>query len=695
MSLGGEGYYDNFVDPLQNTLAAGVLPVSASGNDDEGTSGSPGNLYDGLAIGASDESEDIASFSSGELIDTDEDWGDDAPDHWPSEYIVPDVAAPGVSVLSAVPGDDYDEMPGTSMAAPHVAGVAGLLVSASGGEVTPDEIVNLLEEYAWKPDGWDPDVSIGGKDTRYGKGIIDAKAAVDQVALDSGIEGTVTDASDSTALEGVPVEIEDGPSVTTDEDGEYEMLASPDTYTVTANTFGYAEQSHSVSVTEDEFTTQNFSLDRELDGRVLVAQQGAVEGGDSVETTVEAAHADTLTVTQLGNYDEADANLVVDGDESATFDDPVSIDGGFTEVPITVETAADTEGEITLEVTLGDGDGSVPVDTGSTTVFEELVTVGLVGNAHLDDVEATLEAEFPSFYDFSELSDADEAGEYDVLVVQSLTEVDSADFVTATDDDETGVVYLDQWGSDSNGIPDYAEIADDEVTDTFEDDSFEGGVDDPIYYEPTADHPILDGFDVGETVLIHDGQYGDVTWFESEGYDVIAAVHDDSGEIGSGLAVKDETRTVLASSLGYTQYVGDDEYTADADTILANAVEYALPEGEVEFSVVLSDVTGVSPGGSATIAIDGGALTELTIHDLWLDWDVDDVEAEGASVPHEIDDDGQFTFAWGEPTGTVNPSLTVDLKPRYVGGTFRMTVTASGEEESFEGTVDLEIEAAD
>ena len=44
-----------------------------------------------------------------------------------------------------------------------------------------------------------------------------------------------------------------------------------------------------------------------------------------------------------------------------------------------------------------------------------------------------------------------------------------------------------------------------------------------------------------------------------EGYDVIATVGDDAGESGSGLAVKDETRTVLASSLGYTQYVGDDD----------------------------------------------------------------------------------------------------------------------------------------
>ena len=183
MSLAVIGYASSFVEPIRNALSAGTLPVSAIANDGEGTSGSPGNLYDGLAVGASNESEDIWNGSSGELVDTDRDWGHNAPADWPDEYIVPDVAAPGQIVLSSIPGDGYQYYTGTSMAAPHVAGVVGLLLAVAD-EPTPQQLINALEDTAWKPDWWDEDEAEwarDGKDSRYGTGIVDAKAAADQV----------------------------------------------------------------------------------------------------------------------------------------------------------------------------------------------------------------------------------------------------------------------------------------------------------------------------------------------------------------------------------------------------------------------------------------------------------------------------------------------------------------------------------
>jgi subtilisin family serine protease len=58
-----------------------------------------------------------------------------------------DVAAPGSSILSTIPGGKYARSSGTSMASPHVAGVAALLVSAHP-EYTPEQVVTTLREQA-------------------------------------------------------------------------------------------------------------------------------------------------------------------------------------------------------------------------------------------------------------------------------------------------------------------------------------------------------------------------------------------------------------------------------------------------------------------------------------------------------------------------------------------------------------------
>lgn len=79
-----------------------------------------------------------------------------------------DVAAPGVDILSTVPGGGYDTKQGTSMASPHVAALAGLL--ASQGRSAP-EIRNRIQRTAY-------DLGAEGKDKYFGWGRIDASKAV-------------------------------------------------------------------------------------------------------------------------------------------------------------------------------------------------------------------------------------------------------------------------------------------------------------------------------------------------------------------------------------------------------------------------------------------------------------------------------------------------------------------------------------
>ncbi len=64
---------------------------------------------------------------------------------------------------------------GTSMASPHVAGVAALVISASGGTLTPDEVQTILQNSA-------VDLGTAGWDNQYGYGLLDANAAVLAVA---------------------------------------------------------------------------------------------------------------------------------------------------------------------------------------------------------------------------------------------------------------------------------------------------------------------------------------------------------------------------------------------------------------------------------------------------------------------------------------------------------------------------------
>ncbi len=92
MSWGANGQYDDLIDPIRNSYFAGVIPVAAAGNCGDGCTGSPGNVFESLGIGASDVNDDIAGFSSGQLIR--KTMWTSPPADWPDEWIVPDLSAP-------------------------------------------------------------------------------------------------------------------------------------------------------------------------------------------------------------------------------------------------------------------------------------------------------------------------------------------------------------------------------------------------------------------------------------------------------------------------------------------------------------------------------------------------------------------------------------------------------------------------
>lgn len=177
MSLGGEP--TDGTDALSRGVDAaadkGLLTVAAAGNTGPGerTVGVPGVARRALTVGAVDDAQRVAQFSSrGPTKDGRQ---------------KPDIVAPGVYIMSTLPatagkGQYYGELSGTSMAAPHAAGVAALVFEANA-TLSPAEakwvLISGSRLVGPGAPAWDP---------AYGWGFLDAAASV-RAARDPGLLG--------------------------------------------------------------------------------------------------------------------------------------------------------------------------------------------------------------------------------------------------------------------------------------------------------------------------------------------------------------------------------------------------------------------------------------------------------------------------------------------------------------------------
>jgi thermitase len=152
MSLGNYANAQFLHDAIRYAFDRDVVLIAASGNDNTEQPGYPAAYPEVFAVGATDSQLQKASFSN---------YGD---------YI--DAAAPGVSIASTYPDNQYAALSGTSMASPHVAALAALIRSVNPS-LKNTEVMEIMRRTA-------VDLGPPGKDKYFGYGMIDVVKALSQ-----------------------------------------------------------------------------------------------------------------------------------------------------------------------------------------------------------------------------------------------------------------------------------------------------------------------------------------------------------------------------------------------------------------------------------------------------------------------------------------------------------------------------------
>ncbi|HDS44745.1 MAG TPA: PKD domain-containing protein [Methanomicrobia archaeon] len=323
---------DPGIEPWINAAYnAGIVLVGAAGNDGNRFATGDSVIYPArysnvIAVAATDRYDKRASFSStGPAVE---------------------LAAPGVAITSTVPGGAYEAWSGTSMACPHVAGTAALVI---GSGITDNEAVRLCLQATAE------DLGAAGKDNLYGYGLVDAEAAA---ALPAGNEPPVADA-------GGPYSGTTGVAVAFDGSGSYDPDGDPLTYTWA---FGDGSTGTGVQPTHVYSASGTYTV-------TLVVNDGSVDSEPSTATaTISEGVVNAPPVADAGPDQTALVGAVVLFNGSGSYDSDGTItaydwdfDDGSTGSGKTTTHAYGTAGTYTVVLTVTDDRGSTATDEATVT----------------------------------------------------------------------------------------------------------------------------------------------------------------------------------------------------------------------------------------------------------------------------------------------------------------------------------------
>lgn len=138
-------------DAFNNAQNNGIVNVASAGNEYWSPVSYPATYDSVIAVSATDNNNNLATFSNvGSSVE---------------------LAAPGVSIYSTIPGGGFASYNGTSMASPHVAGTAALIIGS--GVTDPLMVRQIMDESAL-------DLGSSGRDSLYGFGLVDARKSVEK-----------------------------------------------------------------------------------------------------------------------------------------------------------------------------------------------------------------------------------------------------------------------------------------------------------------------------------------------------------------------------------------------------------------------------------------------------------------------------------------------------------------------------------
>ena len=241
MSFGSE-QADSAEQAAIRDAAAGALLVAAAGNGYDDAPNYPAYYSEVMSVSATNQAGAIADFST---CNADV-----------------EIAAPGEDVWSTFPGNSYGVISGTSMATPHVAGAAALVISETGQ--TPSQVRTTLKNTA--TDNVDEVARKNCVSQRHlnlsgALGGGGGSTTPPPTTSPGSISGLVTDSRSKAALASATVNCGGAGTATTGSDGRYSLTnVAPAAYTCTASKAGYASKSASVSVASGAASTANFAL---------------------------------------------------------------------------------------------------------------------------------------------------------------------------------------------------------------------------------------------------------------------------------------------------------------------------------------------------------------------------------------------------------------------------------------------------